>query len=347
MAFNTEQGYLHDILSQPKALSATFGHLVSSFTLGEIPNQLKAGKFHRIVLTGMGSSHFVFYPLYYQLVKQDLPVTHIECAELIHYAPELIQKDTLIITASQSGNSAETVRLLNMNQSRGATILGITNTADSALAKKSDVVILTQAGPEATVSCKTYVCALLALRWIQDALFGKNLSQAKQETSTVSAAVQIYLDQWLDHVAFIKKDLIDQKEFFFCGRGPSLSAVMTGSLTAKEATTMHVEGMSCPALRHGPKEMMVNGTYIMMFAGLDETKSLNQTLAKELSAQGAHVTWVSEDSEISAYHLPKCANGVLPIFESLPTQMFNLALSDMNNHVAGTFTHASKITVVE
>lgn len=347
MEFNTQAGYLHDILNQPEALSATHEHLAQAFDLGNIPDQLKAGKFKRIVLTGMGSSHFVFYPLYFDLMKQSVPVTLIETAELIHFAPELIAKDTLLITASQSGNSAETVRLLEMNRTLGATILGLTNTADSALAKGANVTLLSKAGFEATVSCKTYLSTLLVLRWLQNGLVGRDLNEAKLETSLASELVQSYLHNWKNHVDFLKSELVDQNNYFMCGRGPSMAAVLTGSLTAKESTLMHVEGLSCPALRHGPKEMMLNHTYVMMFEGPEKTKSLNQSLSTDLSAQGARVAWVSADTEIPAYRLPYCSSGLMPIFESLPTQMFNLALADLHNHVAGTFERATKVTVIE
>lgn len=348
MVFHPEEGYLRDILVQPQALAATQRHFEQNFSLGSIPQQLADGKFKRIVLTGMGSSHFVFYPLYYELVKQTLPVTLIEGAELIHFAPELIHSDTLIITASQSGNSAETVHMLDMNQTLGATILGITNTADSALAQRADCALVTQAGPEATVSCKTYLAALLGLRWLQDALFGRDLTPAQEETALLPSLVNAYLEHWHEYVDFLEKELSDQSLFFMCGRGPSLAAVLTSSLTAKEATITHVEGMSSPALRHGPKEMMRPGAYVMVYAGLDAaTRSLNRSLADDLSAQGARVAWVSSDAAEPAYRLPAAPAGLLPMLESLPGQMFNLALADLHGHTAGTFQHASKVTTVE
>lgn len=348
MVFNPEQGYLRDILSQPAALAATHHHLEHNFSLGAIPDQLAAGKFKRIVLTGMGSSHFVFYPFYYELLKRcSIPVTLMECAELIHYAPGLIQKDSLIITASQSGNSAETVRLLEMNRSRGATVLGITNEASGALAKGASLALVTQAGPEATVSCKTYLSALLVLRWLQDGLLGADLSAARKETGSLAALVEDYLDYWPAHVEFLKGELAARQNFFLCGRGPSLAAVMTGALTAKESTLAHVEGMSCPALRHGPKEMARQGTYVMIFAGAQSTALLNRSLAHDLSSQRAHVAWVGSDAEFPAYRLPVVPSGLLPLVEALPGQMFNLALADLNGRTPGVFEYASKITAVE
>lgn len=344
---NTEQGYLHDILSQPAALEATHLALVRSFDLGSIPARLKAGDFKQLLLTGMGSSHFIFYPLYYELVKQPTPVTIIEASELIHYAADLIQKDTLVITASQSGGSAETLRLLEISKEQGATVLGVTNTANSPLALKADVTLLTEAGPESTVSCKTYVAALLALRWLQDGLLGLDISAAREETARAGVLVQSYLQNWQQHVDFFKSELSGKNNFFMAGRGPSLAAALTGSLTVKESTLMHAEGLSCAALRHGPMEMMRAGSYVLVFAGQEKTQSLNKKLTQDLTAQGAHAVWVSEDSDSSAYRLPKGSEGLLPIFEILPTEMFNLALAELHNHTAGVFEHASKITSKE
>jgi glucosamine--fructose-6-phosphate aminotransferase (isomerizing) len=343
----SEQGYLADILAQPAALDATHAGLVKDFDLGSIPTQLRDGKFRRVVLTGMGSSHSIFYPLYYQLVEQGLPVTLIEASELIHYASGLVQGDSLVITASQSGSSAETVRLLEITRARAATVLGISNTPGSPLATQADICLLTRAGTESTVSCKTYVAALAALRWLQAGLLGEDLSEATRETEQVGFLAQNYLKNWQEHVQNLQAELAGTRDYFITGRGPSLAAVLTGSLTIKESTLQHGEGLSCAALRHGPLEMMRNNAYVLVFSGSKNTYNLNYNLAKELSAQGARVGWVSPDAEKPVYRLPRAPEGLLPIMEFLPTAMLNLAIAALSNHQAGVFEHATKITVTE
>jgi len=347
MSSNSHQGYLADILAQPAALDATHASLVKDFDLGSIPAQLSDGKFRRVVLTGMGSSHSIFYPLYYQLVEQGLPVTLIEASELIHYASELVQRDSLVITASQSGSSAETVRLLEITHARAATVLGISNTPGSPLAEQADLCLLTQAGTEVTVSCKTYVAALAALRWLQEGLLGNDLGEAARETAQAGSLAQGYLQSWQEHVQSLQAELAGVKDYFMSGRGPSLAAALTGSLTIKESTIQHGEGLSCAALRHGPLEMMRNNAYVMIFSGPKNTYKLNYNLAKELSAQGARVGWVSPDAEKAVYRLPRAPEGLLPILEFLPTEMLNLAIAALNNHQAGVFEHATKVTITE
>ena len=347
MKFNVNEGYLRDILAQPAALSATHDYLAISFAQTKLFEQFNSGKFRQIVLTGMGSSYFLFYPFYYELVKQSIPVTLMESAELVHYASELIRPDTLIITASQSGNSAETLYLLEINSSVGATVIGVTNTAGSALANKANLALITQAGPEATVACKTYSTALLALYWLQEGFLGRDLTIAGKETSIAGELVQTYLASWQDHVQFFKNELVGKTNYFICGRGPSLAAVMSGGLTAKEATITPVEGMSCAAFRHGPKELARSDSFILIYEGLEKTRALNRVLANELSAQGADVAWISKSSTTPAYKLPHGPACLSPIFESLPSQMFNLALADLTDHIAGTFEHVTKVTAVE
>src|SRR5512133_1114163 len=199
-----ELAYLQDILAQPEALDATHRSLEKNFDLGRLPKDLQAGKFKRLILTGMGSSHFVFYPLFYHLLSKGLTPILMESAELVHYAPQLIQNDSLIIAASQSGRSAEIVRLLELSGQVGATVLGITNTPDSPLGQQSQFRVLTDAGEEATVSCKTYVATLSALRWLQDALLSADLIQAREDTAAVGRQVLAYLEHWQAHVAYLK-----------------------------------------------------------------------------------------------------------------------------------------------
>jgi len=92
---------------------------------------------------------------------------------------------------------------------------------------------------------------------------------------------------------------------------------------------------------------MRKNAYVMVFYGPENTYSLNYNLAKELSAQGARVGWVSPDAEKAVYRLPKAPDGLLPILEFLPTEMLNLAIAAINNHQAGVFEHATKVTVTE
>ena len=347
MKFEPSGGYLHDILEQPQALEATHRSLEQEFDLKGLPRDLQNGKFRRIILTGMGSSHHVFYPLYYQLLQAGLPITQIETSELIHYAPALVQSDTLVIAASQSGRSAEILGLLDLAEQSHANLLGVTNTPGSPLDLRASARLMTSAGDEFTVSCKTYVAALLALRWLQDGLLGKELSRARAESFAIASAVKAYLEHWQEHVDTLLDEIHDFRTVFYAGRGPSLAAALTGGLTTEESAHFQAEGMSCAALRHGPVEMIGPGSFVMVFEGPISTRLLNISLANELAAAGATVGLVGNHHSHGVYSLPPVPESLLPILEILPVQMLTLALSQVQGHTAGEFERGSKVTIKE
>ena len=164
-----EGEYLQDILDQPHALENTLAGLGTSKSLQQLVDRLKDGKFHRVVLTGMGSSFHALHPLNLDLISHGFTALMVETSELVHYKNHFFTPKTLIIAVSQSGQSAEIVRLIEMNAKRSA-VIAVTNTEESALAQYANAVLLTQSGREFSVSCKTYVTALMALKWLGDVL---------------------------------------------------------------------------------------------------------------------------------------------------------------------------------
>ncbi len=340
-------GYLHDILAQPAALEATRLGLEAEFDLGGLPERLAWGEFQRILLTGMGSSYHAQYPLFYSLAERGLPAVMIETGELIYHAAGLVGPGTLIVAVSQSGRSAEIVRLLDLVDKRGGTMVGVTNTPGSPLAQRCTARLLTRAGEEATVSCKTYVAGLLALDWLGDALTGAGLAAARAESHQAAAAVQTYLDHWRDSVAELESMLAGIAHVFLAGRGGSLAACGTGGLITKESAHFHAEGISSAALRHGPLEMMGPDCFGLVFAGEERTRALNYRLYEDLRAAGCPAGWVEMNPGRGPFDLPPAAARLRPILEILPVEMMTLALAHLRGHVPGAFERATKETVTE
>lgn len=341
------QGYLHDILEQPAALEATRLGLEAEFDLGDLPARLARGEFQRIVLTGMGSSYHVQYPLFYALAARGLPAVMIETGELIYHAPGLLAAHSLVVAVSQSGRSAEIVRLLDQVAGRDVTVLGVTNTAGSPLDQRSAARLLTRAGAEATVSCKTYVASLLALRWLAAGLTGAGLEEARLEARLAAQAVHTYLEGWQEKVSALEHELRDISHLFLAGRGPSLAASGTGGLITKESAHVHAEGMSSAALRHGPLEMLGSDCFVLVFGGEDGTRALNARLYAELRASSLPAGWVDFAPESGVFNLPPAPESLRPLLEILPVEMITLALAHLHGHVPGAFTRASKITTTE
>jgi glucosamine--fructose-6-phosphate aminotransferase (isomerizing) len=340
-------GYVRDILDQPVALEATRLELRQEPALHGLPERLAAGDFRLVLLTGMGSSYHALQPLFYALAGRGLPVLLLETGELVHHTPNLLDARTLVVAVSQSGRSAEIVRLLDAAAARGTPVLGVTNTPGSPLQQLSTAHLLTRAGEENTVSCKTYLCALLALRWLAGRLNGESSAALDAESAGLPAAVQAYLAAWQSHAASLAGQLAGVEHLFWVGRAASLAACGTGGLITKESTHVHAEGMSSAALRHGPLEMLGPGCFVGVFAGEQPTRALNRRLFDELGGYAIPAAWIDSGPGAGPWQLPAVPAALRPILEILPVEMATLALAALRGHRAGDFSRGGKVTLTE
>lgn len=341
-----ENEYLHDILDQPRALEASFRGLSVPSGLAPIVRRLERGEFLRIVLTGMGSSFHALYPLQVLLNSRGYTTVLAETSELVYYLAKLLNPQSLVIAVSQSGRSAEIVRLLHENDCR-VPIIAVTNEDNAPLALRADLVFMTRAGEEFSVSCKTYVTALLVLHHVGSLLCNSDPMQTASELAQAASATAKYLASWREHVSELADYLEGVRHLFLVGRGPSLAAVGTGALTTKESVHFHAEGMSSAAFRHGPFEMVSHETFVIVLAGEGRTRALAQRLFEDIRQMGGRAQLLGNDAELSSLRIPVVPESVLPILEILPLQMITLALAAQTRSQAGRFTLASKVTTIE
>ena len=338
--------YFSDLMNQPQALRATWDGLRDSSALDRISQELEKVRFERIVLTGMGGSYFGLPPLCMELAASGWTPMMVETSELIHYYSNLLAPSSLVIAVSQSGRSAETLRMLDIN-ARRAPVIAVTNWADSPLAREADFAVMTAAGDEYSVSCKTYVATQMALRILGARLCSADANGRLREMEMAADLVDVYLRGWESKVAELVKLLRGMRDVFLAGRGTSLAAARTGALTIKESTHLHAEGMSSAALRHGPFEMLKEGIFVGVFAGDERTRSLNEGLVKDVAGTAALPVLFCEDAERESCRLPRVPESLRPIVEILPVQMMTLAIAALANREAGKFERATKVTSVE
>jgi len=341
-----EGEYLRDILHQPQALENTIAALGTPKPLLDIAARLNKGEFQRVVLTGMGSSFHALHPVNLDLISHGFTALTVETSELLHYKTRFFDPTTLIIAVSQSGQSAEMVRLAQTNRKRCA-VIAVTNTPDSALAKHANAAVFTQAGSEFSVSCKTYVTALMALRWLGDILCEKDLRRTRRELKQACPAAASYLADWKDYVRSLADMLSNIRHLFMVGRGASLATAGTGALIVKESDHFYAEGMSSAAFRHGPFEMLGEEAFVLVFAGDAKTRDLNQRLLADIRQQDGRAELVDKDASVHAFRIAEHGPGVRQILEILPVQMITIALAAQAGREAGRFELASKITTTE
>jgi glucosamine--fructose-6-phosphate aminotransferase (isomerizing) len=348
MALRIVEGpYWRDILDQPRALEETHRRLEVPAGLADLARRLRDGGLARVVLTGMGSSHLGLAPLHLRLVEAGYSPVTVEASELLHYQQRLLAAGTLLVIASQSGRSAEIVRLLEAARARGVATLGVTNTPASPLAREAAAAVLTHAGEEATVACKTYLAAQMAFAWVGEALAGGDPEAAREALAATVSGTTAYLAAWRRHVEWLAERLEGVRAVYYAGRGASLAAAASAGLITKESTHRPAEGMSGAAFRHGPMEMLDRAVFLLVFAGAGRTRALNERLVADVRAAGARALLAAEDAPEAALRLPDVPEMARPVVELLPVEMITLALAGLDGREAGRFERATKVTTTE
>lgn len=336
--------YFRDIFDQPRALRDTVEILAPIPELQAVRENLRTGRLHRVVLTGMGGSYQILHPLHLCLTSSGFDSIMVETSELLYSSPDLLDARNVVIVVSQSGASAEIVRLM---ERQGPLYVGVTNTPSSALATGAQVTLLTKAGEEGGVACKTAVALLTALYWMGEQLTGRDLAAAREVLKSIPPAAETYLERWRDHVEELVQTLAEIRHVFLAGRGTSLAAAGLGAMVQKEAAHFHAEGMSSAALRHGPFEMLGPDCFVVVFEGAENVRELNRRLVDDVRETGAKAYLCGPDTPEGPFALPAIHDAARPILELLPCQMMSLSLAYLQQREPGKFERITKVTTVE
>jgi len=335
--------YVRDILGQPEALSRTIERLPGARESGGIA----ARSTGRLILTGMGASFHALIPLYYALVRRGRGDVHlVETSELVHGLLDLVTPGAVIVATSQSGRSAEIVSLLSVIPP-DVTVIGVTNTSDGTLASDADVVILTDAGEEHSVSSKTYTTALLALEWVGRVLGGTSSDRLTRGFSAVAPSFAAYLERWDRSVGEMGEMLGESMSVTLVGRGESLASTGMGALILREASHAPATGMSSAAYRHGPIDMASPDEFVLAFAGAADTRPFIEHLVEDVRSYGGTAGLVRAGDESDPLTIPVTAPWMGPILEILPVQVLTVAVAERTGRRAGEFSHIGKVTTVE
>ena len=327
-----------DIAGQPEALSA--------FLSSPIPDALAdylRRDYGRIVLTGMGSSHYAALPTWRRIVATGRAAWWVDSGQLLD-SPELVTGDTLLVTTSQSGASGEVVALLERQaDGRGpAAHIGVTNDVDSPLGRQADVVLPIHSGAEATVSTKSYLNTLAAHERLAGLVTGESSNDG---TDAVAAVAQFEVPGFLDEVA---KGVVamDGGRLVYVGYADDAATSLYAGLITKEGAKIPADGYTGGQFRHGPLELAGPGLTAVLFGGDADNQSLSQ-LGADLLATGSTVVAVGDlDLPAGARHVPGPGRGPLARFAhgALLAQHLTVALARARGIVPGTFAYGRKIT---
>jgi glucosamine--fructose-6-phosphate aminotransferase (isomerizing) len=346
--------YVQDFLSQPEALRTALKYF-DPHSLSPITQSLASRAFDRIVITGMGASLYGAYPAWLILTRASIPTLLVDGSELLHYARSLMNEHTLLWVLSQSGLSAEVVALLDdLRSAPVGGLLAMTNDPASPLAQAADAAVFLHAEPEKSVSTRTYLNTLALAQLTALALVGAPFQATYTELQQTAGSLELYLQEWQQHVQAIGAMVGQPKSLAVLGRGPSMANVQTGALVQMEAAKYPALAMAAGQFRHGPLEFVGPGDVQILLAGEAITLPLQRRLFDDLRALQATPLWLECSSKIdpsippeARVPAPNVPGTGLPLGEILPLQLTSVYLAQSAGLEPGKFRYISKVTTQE
>jgi glucosamine--fructose-6-phosphate aminotransferase (isomerizing) len=355
---NFPDPFIAEIAGQPAALRRAGEGLASQLpALTRLAGMAGDGERSALpIFTGMGSSYFACYPAVTHLAAARVPALHVDTAELLHFRRELLGPDTALIAVSQSGRSAELVRLAGDLGERAdrPTTVAVTNGLDNPLAAGADVALDTMAGDEACPSTMTFAAALVVVAAVGAVLAGEPAADVAArllaEAERAAAAVErLMADRSL--ADRLVERLGSRDAIVVLGRGASRAAAEMGALTLKEGVGLPAESLETGQFRHGPLEIAGPGLAALVIAVEPETRTLDVGLTEELLAAGASVVLVSRDGDGPAVALQipigEVSRALAPAVTNVPAQLLAWQLAVLGGREPGAFVRASKVTTRE
>jgi glucosamine--fructose-6-phosphate aminotransferase (isomerizing) len=287
---------LKEIHEQPRAIAQTLEERVAGGKLldaafgpgaAEIFKRVKA-----VHIAACGTSYHAGFVASYLIEQVCRIPARVEIASEYRYRDPVITADTLFVTLSQSGETADTLAALrNAKRAQYLATLSICNVAESSMVRESNLVLLTRAGPEIGVaSTKAFTTQLTALAMLTIAL-AKNAPAAGEEAALVSQLLQLpglvektlKLDESIRELA---QGFAEKRHALFLGRGPLQAIAMEGALKLKEISYIHAEAYAAAELKHGPLALVDEDMPVVAVAPSNELLEKLKSNLHEVRARG-------------------------------------------------------------
>jgi len=330
---------LKEIYEQPFAISQTLeGHFVNhrlqenSFghNAGEIFDQVKS-----VQILACGTSYHAGLVARYWFERLARVPCDIEVASEFRYRNPVLAPDTLIITISQSGETADTLAALQEAKKQGAKYaVAICNVPESSLVRESDLALMTRAGPEIGVaSTKAFTTQLTTLMMLVIAIGRRfHLPNALEEKITSELfALPGKIEKVLeldDQVKELAEQFAEKEHALFLGRGTHYPIAMEGALKLKEISYIHAEAYPAGELKHGPLALIDADMPVITVAPNNNLLEKLKSNMQEVSARGGQLIVFMDETLVPAHDgnvqyikVPQIENEVAPIVFTIPLQL--------------------------
>ncbi|HEX12980.1 MAG TPA: glutamine--fructose-6-phosphate transaminase (isomerizing) [Desulfurella acetivorans] len=290
---------LKEISEEDEALANTiYAHIVNDKINMDIDEELLK-KTDKITIVACGTSYYAgLTSKYFFEELLSIPV-NVEIASEFRYLKPIFTQNSIFIAISQSGETADTKESLNLAKSFGVKTISIVNVQESTIARLSDYVLYTLAGPEISVaSTKAFVCQLamlylLALKIAQ--LKGIEIKPYLNELMSLPSILKTEFSRLNTEVEKIAKKYANVKNFMYLGRGLSYPLALEGALKLKEISYIHAEGYPAGELKHGPIALIDDNTPTFVIApNCEPLYSKTISNANEVKARNGKIILLSD-----------------------------------------------------
>ena len=292
----------------------------------------------RICIVACGSSYHVGMVGKYTLERLLRRPVEVSLASEFRYSDPLVGEGDLVIVISQSGETLDTMAALREAKKRGARVLGIVNVVGSSIARESDDVLYTWAGPEiAVATTKAYSTQMVVLHLL-GLYFGDVMGTVDLETYSAMVrgieALPGQMEQVLEHTEDIRaaaKWLAGEEDVFFLGRNLDYALSLEGSLKLKEISYIHSEAYASGELKHGTISLIREGTPVIAVATYLPLLDKAVSNVVEVQARGARVLALTTEAGGEALHkrvdavvtVPETEAMLLPQLGVIPLQLLS------------------------
>jgi len=329
---------LKEIFEQPETIQNAFRGRIyweeGTAKLGGIPQDVLLNT-ERIIIVACGTSYYSGLVGEYLLEEiAEIPV-EVEYASEFRYRSPILNKGTIVIVISQSGETADTLAALREAQRKGARVFGITNVVGSTIARETDGGVYTHAGPEIGVaSTKAFTSQIVILLLLTISFARrKRLSHQKglqllRELSTIPDLVRRVLEN-TEPIRQLARKYVNYKNILYLGRNINYPVALEGALKLKEISYIHAEGYPAAEMKHGPialidENMPVvviathSAIYDKVISNIMEVRARNGKLIILASEGDKNIKEYSED----VLYVPKVSEPLSPLINTIPLQLF-------------------------
>ncbi len=328
-----------EIHEQPEVVGHTLAHcldMVAERVALPIDLPFDWRKLERVAISACGTAYYAGLVAKYWFERfARLPV-EIDIASEFRYREAPLRKGDLAVFVSQSGETADTLASLRYAREREQHVLSIVNMQGSSIARESDVVLPTLAGPEIGVaSTKAFTCQLAALACLAIAAGrARKILSRDDELKLVRALIEVprhmtealALEPAIEHLA---RDLSKSRDVLYLGRGTSFPIALEGALKLKEISYIHAEGYAAGELKHGPIALIDETLPVIVIAPHDRVFEKTVSNMQEVAARGGRIILVTDPKgareaaidSLVTLTLPDMPATVTPLVYAVPVQL--------------------------